>query len=1825
MAGLVVEEADPDSMGAGAENPEDMHTVTAENKKSDEAVQKETVPEEAAGNTEAAEEEREPYNGEVLTIGDRYIMTLTGEEFDVVVSSDLSAGVSRGTTLSVRGIPDPDVAKSYSDRISDELLKSFVDTKSTEILYQLVFTDEDFFEYTPTGRFDVEFIFHNNTVGSDGEMIYAPRFDGGKVYAAIYDYLTDEMILAEKNGDEYETPVILLDENGVLRSITLKGLDFYEYSDVITLVGGPVNEELKLAAETAESSGKTKSEESSEEAKKSPEKKETGSGTLNARGSDYSVTLAYSAEAEIPDNAVLEVTEIGTGTDVYMQYLEQAKAALGLDKDQALPQEQARFFDIRIMVDGKEIQPAANVNVNIAYDAPVVGSDPRTDSQVDVSAVHFGKEGAEVVEVGDADDRSVKFEAESFSIYGVIYTVDFEYSVNGKMYQFSLPGGGFVSFTDLVEVLGITGDTNSEEDGDENGSVIAGNAGENVANEGAEENGINSVTNTVITLGDVEVSEATRKFVADVASVEFSSPELVDVSKVEEDTTVGQIKDSRGLECEYSAELTEEQIAEINAQTVEAGDWALISVQPFTSEETLTVTMKNGDQFVVKVTDAQISTNVLTADGEHFRITVNYEDDANIPKGSVLVAEEIPEGSEKYEKYLKEALEKWEQDNKEGYISFCRFFDIEIQKNGKKVEPETAVEVEIVHEDGLAFFDDEELSVIHFAQNGTEIIEEIQRNKNNTEVIYEQEGFSVIGTISNVKNSGWPTNNGQHVLILQDGDTYYALKHDGTLTKVRYFNETVSFIGEGTTTTDYINDYLWYVTSNQGSNATGRVSDAPYSQGDDTTGISFICPTETGWKINTARQIRMDAGSHKLYYSFNSVARTLSADNGELSVVPINSENASPLYFANASTFSANSNETDLFTQEEVDSIISMWQSQMTKGFSTDKTAEVHDYENRVYRIDITASSADREISPSIALEFVVDASRSMFFPTSITEVGSLNGNNISAVTNWLNQYGDINQTYFVINDPNGSATQYAFFYNPQETKHWYNQGGWKYHEGEAYGTWEWVDASNYNPPDGQKAIGIIPERFYYSDLNGKIYTTEIDDFTTDPEYGTRGDYVSRIEYLKQCVRVASQVIYSVDDNAQIGLIGFNKNITDYGTYGKDQMTTLLDKVNNISLDGQTNQEGGLAMAVSKFRDPANADKYNNHKHVVVLVTDGAPNYTYPNGGHKVTWDTIGTVATQLKDMEDSFGNKTELYTMGLSLSNVGQNQSGLFGVSSGSGYQYSAENAMEIVNAVTKMIEGVFVQANLVGDVTDVIDPAFYPVDKASGRPLSEGDWIDIDGNKVDENSPNKAGKISREGDHWKVTWSDQSIDWPTMENGAVTEPGWHGTVFVKAKEDFLGGRGISTNSSGSEIVAKKWKEQGSDVLHDLSSGEHVTPLEVPYVNVDELDFTYNDTAWTVYLGTEVDPLKELQALWNKVNVKEVVTKSDSDDHRMSVDGDLTYSYSQDATDNRTEVNARNEFPITSLAGVELTEDDWADLIGGQIKYIDYSAYGHEQVGTISIGLVPTVKNGEAGLIPSPHATTVTGQEVEKYVLSVWYTPKSASVSDWHTGSNGTGSRGVNTGNIRRANSHIINVFVKGLQITKVDLNDQPLIGAKFALYRTARSGETDLLEINGGQYHKVAELDTSSNGIAIKDQIEQLNTGEQYYLVETEVPAGYNGISPIPVNLNISDIYTPKPGTTTQTTKPDSGIYDWTQNASLVLNAESGVKRTNADNTADLTHSAVTANSDMETIYYRITNNPGVELPSTGGPGTRLYTILGTILILGAGVLLWRRRRLI
>ena len=269
-------------------------------------------------------------------------------------------------------------------------------------------------------------------------------------------------------------------------------------------------------------------------------------GTLTADGDGYSITLAYTADAQIPENASLSVKEITPDTDpeAYEACLQQAAQKMGASIPEsgnagtnadantgaagdaadaakagapALDTAASRFFDIEIVVTNEEgktekIEPKAPVAVNIQLSsAPEAAKQDKADNAVaksaesgksdeetsvdsaqkaDPTVLHFAEEGVEEMdatvaapvdgntangkkdETGSGDTKQaenaagtteISFEAESFSIYGVVYTVDFHWEVNGKIYDFSIPGGGFVSLEHLVEMLGIgTSDANTE-------------------------------------------------------------------------------------------------------------------------------------------------------------------------------------------------------------------------------------------------------------------------------------------------------------------------------------------------------------------------------------------------------------------------------------------------------------------------------------------------------------------------------------------------------------------------------------------------------------------------------------------------------------------------------------------------------------------------------------------------------------------------------------------------------------------------------------------------------------------------------------------------------------------------------------------------------------------------------------------------------------------------------------------------------------------------------------------------------------------------------------------------------------------------------------------------------------------------------------------------------------------------------------------------------------------------------------------------------------------------------------------------------------------
>lgn len=113
-----------------------------------------------------------------------------------------------------------------------------------------------------------------------------------------------------------------------------------------------------------------------------------------------------------------------------------------------------------------------------------------------------------------------------------------------------------------------------------------------------------------------------------------------------------------------------------------------------------------------------------------------------------------------------------------------RFFDISIVVDGKEIEPESAVEVNISYDDPINLSKGQELQVVHFADEGTEVI---TPNVDGEYIIFEQSSFSVTGTI--VAGLGSSQN---LVVIAEHNGNYYEVRYDGSLKPVEFDGTTIS-------------------------------------------------------------------------------------------------------------------------------------------------------------------------------------------------------------------------------------------------------------------------------------------------------------------------------------------------------------------------------------------------------------------------------------------------------------------------------------------------------------------------------------------------------------------------------------------------------------------------------------------------------------------------------------------------------------------------------------------------------------------------------------------------------------------------------------------------------------------------------------------------------------------------------------------------------------------------------------------------------------------------------------------------------------------------
>lgn len=159
---------------------------------------------------------------------------------------------------------------------------------------------------------------------------------------------------------------------------------------------------------------------------------------------------------------------------------------------------------------------------------------------------------------------------------------------------------------------------------------------------------------------------------------------------------------------------------------------------------------------------------------------------------------------------------------------------------------------------------------------------------------------------------------------------------------------------------------------------------------------------------------------------------------------------------------------------------------------------------------------------------------------------------------------------------------------------------------------------------------------------------------------------------------------------------------------------------------------------------------------------------------------------------------------------------------------------------------------------------------------------------------------------------------------------------------------------------------------------------------------------------------------------------------------------------------------------------------------------------------------------------------------------------------------------------------------IIKTDSNGKVLNGAKFELYDAQTAGnKIALVKESDGVYRVATATEKNAEGFtsavieAGRATVKGLDANTIYWLEETEAPAGYNKLSGR-VKVEIKD---------------DNLITTMDKNEDTWQEGDSGV---------------------------HIINKTGAELPSTGGMGTTIFYIIGSVLVLAAVVLLIVRKRM-
>ena len=474
------------------------------------------------------------------------------------------------------------------------------------------------------------------------------------------------------------------------------------------------------------------------------------------------------------------------------------------------------------------------------------------------------------------------------------------------------------------------------------------------------------------------------------------------------------------------------------------------------------------------------------------------------------------------------------------------------------------------------------------------------------------------------------------------------------------------------------------------------------------------------------------------------------------------------------------------------------------------KTAELVQWDNRTYKINLEAASQLQQVTEAepIDIALAIDVSRSMLYPAVLDHVGEKKVSELNK-----------NEYYYYIQDPGGWNAVFVL---------WHVNGRWYRMD-----TSSW-DYSTNARGNAQNATSVKNTETY------DVYTSA--EYTADLQTtGNTENEHDRMHAMKTAVKGFVNSIAEASPESRIGIVTFGgrgskssadpacnrqvEGLTTLNTAGVHTLEQDIDAI-EVSANGNTYQQKGLDLANTLIQS-GTADKDNRY---VVFITDGAPNFTVGSG--------YSSMAEEVTAYAEKVKQNAVLMTLGVGIDDVVSAKTLMTDIASRNDdnkpYAYNVTSAADMENMLQIVGNDILSLVPITGvTIVDSIDGHFDVTD-AEGNLLEEG-------SEITDSCGNSGILRKNAAGCWYVEWNDL-----TIANSVNGTTGWAAEIYVKAKKEFLGGNMIPTNGPDSGIYVN----------------QTFIPFDRPTVNVKLSEISLGMREVTLFKGEEITPAEYMKEI---------------------------------------------------------------------------------------------------------------------------------------------------------------------------------------------------------------------------------------------------------------------------------------------------------------------------------------------------------------------------